>query len=125
MVQKNFENNFISLFTKKGKKGKTVKVYNNLLFNIKRKTKASPSKTIDLAINNLLPKVTLKKLNKRKSTIQLINQKQQIKKSLRWLYAKNPNILLDNFLQVKDKTGLAYKNKKQFYSELEKYKYTV
>lgn len=125
MEQKKIENNFISLFTKKGKKTKTLKVYNKLLFTIKKKTKNKPTDTINLAVNNLLPKLVLKKLNKKKSSISLINKNQQIKKSLKWVFSNKLDTLANNFLQVKLKTGPVYKNKKQAYSELEKFKYTV
>lgn len=125
MEQKKIKNNFISLFTKKGKKIKTIKIYNNLLFTIKKKTKQAPVNTINSAVYNLLPKLTLKKLNKNKSAINLINKDQQIKKSLKWMYSNKLSILANNFLQVKSKTGPIYKIKKQTYSELEKFKYTV
>ena len=125
MEQKKIKNNFISLFTKKGKKIKTLKVYNNLLFTLKKKTKKKPTDIINSAVNNLLPKMVLKKLNKQKSSINLINKNQQIKKSLKWIFSNKSDTLINNFLQVQMKTGPIYKIKKQSYFELERFKYTV
>ena len=125
MEQKKIKNNFISLFTKNGKKSKTLKIYNETLFSIKKKTKSFPSDIIHSSVNNLLPKLHLKKLNRNRSSIVMLNKNQQLNKSLRWIFSNKRNILVNNILQVKSKTGLIYKHKKQSYLELEKFKYTV
>ena len=124
---------FVKTLTKKGKKNKIEKVYKNLLLNIKINKKQNSINILKKSIENLLPKMEIKKVSKYKSKIVLLNNEKQLKKSIKWLTTNNisnkkvnkENIILNEVLDTLNKNSKSYKQKVEICKEAQKMKYSV
>ena len=135
MVQKNYniKNHFINSITKQGKKTKVNNLYNNILFNLKKKKKNNPKPIFEASIAKILPKIKLTKISKFKSTILPLNEEKQLNTAIKWLIEptnkkislNKERIILEEILNIQNKTGITQEKKKTLYRDAQKFKYNI
>lgn len=88
LKNKNYKNHLINISLKKGKKTKIEKIYKNLYIVLKKKLKKHPQLIVNKVIENIMPKVEIKKVSRYMSVPVYIKPLKQIKTSIKWLTPK-------------------------------------
>lgn len=134
MVQKEdiIKNNLVSILTKKGKKNKVTKIYNNLIINLKKNIKKNPTDSLQKIVKNVKPLVEVKKISKYKSIVLFMKSKKRLNTSIRWLteslklkHKTKYKKLNDEFINSYRKNSFSesLKKKKEIYKQSQKLKF--
>jgi len=139
----NIKDIFIKLLLKEGKKHISEKIFNNILINLKNKTKQKPKFILIKTIQNLSPKLKLisiplvkRKTNKKKFRsryfLMFLNEEKQIKISINWILyiskTKPQNFtqnITNEILETFNKKSKSIEKKKQMYNEIKKLRYNI
>jgi ribosomal protein S7 len=138
----NIKDIFIKLLLKEGKKHISEKIFNNILINLKNKTKQKPKFILIKTIQNLSPKLKLisvpvgKRKTKKKNSrsryfLMFLNEEKQIKISINWILSfskTNKNFtqnIINEILETFNNKSKSIEKKKQMYTEIKKLKYNI
>lgn len=124
------EKTFIQFSIKKGNKILAEKFYASLLKKIKIKTKQKPFFILMKVIQNLWVTLKLKKIPTKKNIsffqLKLLNEFQQIKLSLQWIFEKGPFRHLDeNIIQIYRQKQNFYEKKKKYFLFINQFKFNI
>ena len=123
---------FLNMLLKKGKKNISEKLYNNILMDIKKKTKQNPNNILFECIENLSPKIKIinipndKRKKKKKDQYYLIflEKEKQIKISLLWVF-KNLKNISKEIIDTSNNKSKSIDLKKKMYEEINKLHHNI
>lgn len=135
------KNLFIKMLLKKGKKSIAENLYNNILIELRKKTKQKPLFILIKTIDILAPKLKLinvpiskRKTRKRKSSyfLMFLNKEKQIKDAINWLllfsrkrktdFLKN---ILNEILNTFNNKSKSLTKRDDVYIEIQKLRYNI
>ena len=128
---------FIKILLKDGKKYISEKIFNNILINLKNKTKQKPHFILIKAIDNLAPKIKVISISngrkhRNKNFLMFLTEEKQIKTAVTWILScsniKSKNIINNisqEILKTSKNKSESLKKKKKMYKEIKKLKYNI
>lgn len=122
---------FLNILLKKGLKIKAEKIFNNILFDLKKQTKQKPFFILIKAIKKLLPKIKTiaipkKKKQHNKHFLIFLTLDKQIKKSIIWLFLNsNLKTVVSEIIKTSKNKSKTINTKKKHYLEIKKQKFNL
>ncbi len=132
---------FIKMLLKKGKKNLAEKIYNNILIELRKKTKQKPIFTLIKTVNILSPGIKLinvpiskRKTKKRKSKhfLMFLNIENRYKIGINWIltYTRKRKVnflknIINEIFNILDNKGKSIEKRNEIGMELNKLRHTI